>query len=175
MFDYESKLVDSSRILADILVADIGDSQDKYSEMMAVAMLDKYPVSMRAARILTLCTSKNPTLIRPHIKTIIQSLESTKVEGVRRGFFKILSEVPDLINEECLGLLADLAFDWMGDPKQAIAIRVYAIDLLLHVVKKYPDLRYEFVGNLETIMEDGSSGLKSKCKHTLRKLNNIRR
>jgi len=173
MFDYESKLVDSSRILADILVEDIGNSKEKYSEMVAVAMLDKYPVSMRAARILTLCKSKNQTLIKPHIKTIVRSLKNLKVEGVKRGFLKILSEVPDIIKEDCLGLLADMAFDWMGDPKQAIAIRVYAIDLLLYVVKKYPDLTHEFASNLETIMEDGSSGLKSKSKHTMRKLNNI--
>jgi len=173
MFNYESKLVDSSRILADILVADIGNSQEKYNEMVAVALMDKYPVSMRAARILTLCKSKNQTLVKPHIKTIVQSLKSIKVEGVKRGFLKILSEVPDIINEDCIGLLTDLAFDWMGDPKKAIAIRVYSIDLLMHVVKKYPDLGHEFASNMETIMEDGSSGLKSKCKHTLRKLNNI--
>ena len=174
MFDYKSKLVDSSRMLADILAEDIGNSQKKYNEMLAVAMLDKYPVSMRAARILTLCESKNRTLIKPHIKTIVQSLAKIKVEGAKRGFLKILSEIPDVINEESLGLLADMAFDWIGDPKQAIAIRVYSIDLLLYVVKKYPDLVHEFASNLEIIMEDGSSGLKYKCRHTLKQLRNIR-
>lgn len=174
MFEYESKLVDSSRILADILAGEIVTSQKKYDEMLSVAMLDKYPVSMRAARILGLCQIKNEILIKPHIRKIVQSLNKIKIEGVKRGFLKILSENPDLINEDSLGLLADMAFEWIVDPKQAVAIKIYSVDLLVFVVKKYPELVQELVSSLEIAMEDGSKGVKSKCKHTLKKLRQIR-
>lgn len=169
MFDYTAKLVDSSRQLADFLAEDIGDSQEKFDEMLTVALQDKYPVSMRAARILALCKSRKQ-LIRPHIPEIVKSLQGINVVGVKRGLLKILSEMPQVIDEDSIGILTDLSFDWMADAKQEIAIRVYAIDLLLSVVKKYPDLIQEFRSSLETIMEDSSTGLSSRCKYAIRKL-----
>jgi len=169
VFDYKSKLVDSSRLLADILVEDIDNSEEKVNEMMSVALLDNYPVSMRTARILTLCAEKNSTLI--HIHTMLQSLQIVKVTGVRRGFLQILSKLPECLDEDSLGILTDLAFQWMNNPKEAISIRYYSIQFGLYVVKKYPEIKAEFISILESMMMEDSAVLKAKCRNTIRLLN----
>ncbi|MGD2035761.1 MAG: hypothetical protein PVF73_11930 [Bacteroidales bacterium] len=171
MFDYKSKLADSSRLLADILVKEIGDSPEKFDEMMNVTLLDIYPYSMRAARILALCSENNAKLMNKHIGKMALALKSLKVEGVRRGFLKILSDHPENIDEHSWGIITDLAFDWLGNPKEAISIRYYCMELLLYLQHQYPELKEEFVSILESIVRESSQGLKTKCRHTLKRLN----
>jgi hypothetical protein len=171
MLNYELKLVDSSKLLADILVDDIGNSLKKFKEMLDVALLDKYPESMRAARILALCAEKNKKLVCPYVNQLVQQLEHVNVEGVKRGFLKILSENSECLDEDSWGIIANLAFEWMNNPKEAISIRYYCIDLMGQLQDQYPEIKEELISILESIMEDESKGLRTKCIKTLRKLN----
>ena len=131
MYNYESKLVDSSRLTADIIVADIGNSDKKYTEILELTLRDEYPKSMRAARILALATRNNCSLFIPHLPKVIDSIGSLKVEGVKRGFLYILAELPVELTEEMLGIVTDCCFTWLTDTKEAIAIRYYAIEILV--------------------------------------------
>ncbi len=171
MPNYESKLVDSSRLLADILVDDIGNSLKKYKEMLDVAFLDKYPESMRATRILALCAEKNKKLVCPYVNQIVHQLEHMNVEGVKRGFLKILSENSECLDEDSWGIITNLAFEWMNNPKEAISVRYYCIDLITQLQDQYPEIREELISILESIMEDESGGLRTKCAKTIQKLN----
>ena len=170
MRNYESKLVDSSRIIADMLVIDIGSDPERFQEMLSICLRDKYPLSMRASRIVALCTEKYPHLINDHIDLLIQSMDKIKVEGVRRGFLKIFAEQKPPLTEDQTGYLTDLAFRWLGNSKEAIAVRYYCILILLRVCENYPELRNELVLTLRSLKEDGSPGLQSISKQVLRKL-----
>lgn len=174
MFDYESKLVDSSRFIADLVVAEIGSDTNKFAEVMELALRDKYPLSMRAARVIALTTEKNIELIVPHLQDMIDGLDTLRVEGVKRSFLKILAEMPVELNEDMIGLLTDRAFNWLVDPKEAIAIRYYAIDILLKVVKQYPEIKIEFAEALNSILSNDSVALKTKCRKVINYLNKIK-
>jgi hypothetical protein len=173
MYDYELKLIDSSRMIADILVADIGNIQEKYDEMMALALRDEYPLSMRAARIVALCSFKHLNLVKPHLKSIIKILPCAKVDGLKRSFLKILAELPVYIDEEELGKLTGTAFEFLSDHKQSVAIRVFSIDILVNIGKRYPDIKFELKTILESVIPEGSAGLRAKCRKTLKTLNPI--
>ena len=162
MRNYKSKLVDNSRLLADILVKDIGNDTVRFKEMMNLALLDRYPLSMRAARVVALTAEGHPDFLIPFIPQLISRLQHLTTEGVRRSFLKTLSEHSYPFSEEQLGILADLAFTWLSDPKEAIAIRYYSIEILLIVAKLYPEIRIELKSILEELLEDQSSGLRAK-------------
>jgi len=53
---------------------------------------------MRAARVIQLCSEKNTKLIEPFLNNLISIILETNVEGVKRGFLKILSEMKDITN-----------------------------------------------------------------------------
>jgi hypothetical protein len=166
----EAQLVDSSRIIADIVVANIGNDQELFDEAVSLMLRDTYPLSMRAARVIQLVAVKHPDLLRSNVDKFVKCLQTSKVDGVKRSVLKILSETPVYIGEELFGELADVSFQLAEDPKEAIAIRAFAIDILLKVVKKYPEVKPELRAILESMLPECSVGLKTKCRKILKKL-----
>ena len=128
---------------------------------------------MRAARVIALVTELHPELVHPYVNEIILKLSSWQTEGLRRSFLKILSEISYSYNEDQLGILTDLAFTWLTDPKEAIAIRYYSIAILLIVSKKYPEIKGELSTLLNELAEDSSSGLKTKSVKVLNYLKKL--
>jgi hypothetical protein len=173
MHNYEAKLVDSSRLIADMLVADIGDDRDKFAEMMMLSFRDEYPLSMRAARVIALCVENNTTLIIPHLQRMVDTIDTISVEGVKRSFLKIFAEMPVELNEDMLGILTDRSFNWLVDPKEAIAIRYYAIDILVKVVKLYPEIKIELTESLNSLLDDDSTALHTKGRKVLKYLDKL--
>jgi hypothetical protein len=169
------QLVDSSRRIADIVVANIGHDEDLFSETVLLMFEDKYPISMRAARIVQLISHKYPEMIKPHIPELIGKFSGLKVEGARRSILKILSETPVYISEDLLGELADKCFGYISDMNEAIAVRAFSIDLLMKIAKKYPEIKPEIAAVLESIIPEASVGLKNKCQKMIVKLYKTRK
>ena len=170
MYNYELKLVDSSRVIADILTADIADDQDRFDEMFEIALQNCYPLSMRAARIVEICVSKHRKFILTHLNKLPEYIEASDVDGVKRSFLKILSETPLPQDENFLGRLTELSFSFVENNNEAIAVRAFSIDILLKISKTYPDLKSELIPLLQNMAEDSSKGLESKCNKILKKL-----
>jgi hypothetical protein len=172
MVSIEKQLVESSRTLIDMVVASIGNNQELFDETMELMYLDKYPVSMRAAWIAYLVSNKFPQLVKPHLNRLMYTLKITKVDGVKRSILKMFIETPYKLSDEVYGELADIAFTFVQDQKQAIAVRAFSIDILLKVSKIYPEITNEIAAILEGILPDCSRGLKNKCQKILLHLNN---
>lgn len=170
MNSIEEQLVDSSRVIADVVVANIGINQELFDETVLLVMKDEYPLSMRAARIIQLVAEKHPNMMRVHVQDFINCLKHSKIDGVKRCLLKIFAEAPVYITEDQIGELTDLCFAFAEDQKEAIAIRAFAIDFLLKVMKQFPELKTELKSVLESIIPDGSVGLKHKCRKILKKL-----
>jgi hypothetical protein len=168
MYNYETRLVDSSRIIADILVADVNNDQDKFDEILMLALKDEYPLSMRAARIVVLSSFKNINLIKPHTNILLKALSTAKVDGLKRSILKIFAEFPLHLDDDSIGQLTEISFDLINDRNQSIATRAFAIGILAKVIRKFPDLKFEMKAVLESVLEDGSVGLKKKCSKTLK-------
>ncbi|MBN2485546.1 MAG: hypothetical protein JXB34_06205 [Bacteroidales bacterium] len=166
----EEQLIDSSRVIADIVVTNIGKSQELFDQALALMLADKYPLSMRAARVVQLSAEKYPEMLRPHIQTLINTLLKSKIDGVKRCTLKVLLETKVFIDEEQLGELADICFRFASEPGEAIAIRAFSIDILFKVVKKYPEIKPELKAILESVTIDASAGLKNKCTKLLKVL-----
>jgi len=52
--------IDSSRTIADIAITEVNNNQKLFTEAMAIANKDVYPLSMRAARVIDECAEQNP-------------------------------------------------------------------------------------------------------------------
>lgn len=170
MSSLETQLIESSRVLTDIIVSNIGSNQEQFDELMELMYLDKYPISMRAAWAAYLVSEKAPQLVSPHLEKLINALPTAKVDGLKRSALKMLCNAAYDLSEESIGKLADIAFTFAEDANQAIAIRAFSIDIIMKVVKVYPDITNELIAILESIMPDGSKGLKNKCGKLLIKL-----
>jgi len=155
-------------MIADVIVAEIGSDKEKFDEMLMLALKDEYPLSMRASRVVVLSTFKYNSLINSHIPVLIKTLPNSKTDCVKRSILKIFAELPLHLDDESIGKLTDICFNLLNDRNQSIATRAFAIGVLIKVIKKFPDIRFELKAVLESVMQDGSVGLKSKCRKTLK-------
>lgn len=160
----ESFLVQSSRKLTDLLVEHIGADQDLFDEAMALVLKDEYPLSMRAAWALSFCVNKHPFLLEPHLSRVIDLLPKTQVDGVKRCMLKAIVESGIHIPEENLGLLADIAFNFVENRQEKVAIRALSLEALYLVLKAYPEFENEFIALLEEVSKEDIPGMKSKSR-----------
>ena len=172
MPNIEDLLVVSSKQMVEMLVVQIGNKQSLFDELMELMYRDTYPVSMRAAWVAIYVAEKHPELAYSHIPKICTILPDVKVDGVKRCILKILITTPYKFSDDDLGLLADITFTLATDPAQAIAVRAFSLDILLIVLKTYPEITPELIAVMESIIPDGSRGLKNKCIKTIRILQN---
>lgn len=169
---YYSSLLntDSSRAIADIISEHVGNCQENFDVLFDFCFSHPYPVSMRAARALQFCVEKYPELMNPYLDKIVELTISTKIEGVKRGFLKIMSENIDPTDLNNSGLLVDKCVDWALSKNEKPAIRYYSIDILLKISKKEPSLKNEVLSVFEILLNDSSPSVISKVKRALRSI-----
>lgn len=170
MASIEEQLVETSRRVVDIVTANIGNSQELFDETMELVYRDEAPISMRASWVAFFVCEKYPWLARPHLVRLLKLLPNAKVDGTKRTALKLLSDAMFELSEAHFGELADICFTFAEDPKEAIAIRAFSLDILLNVRKKYPEIKPELIAIMESMMPDGSRGLKNKCSKAIKML-----
>lgn len=168
-FDISAVLVDSSRLVADLAVEMVILQPAYFRFFVDGCFTCKYPLSMRSARVVQLCASKNPRLFQPYAAEYLEPFLNSKVDGVRRCFLKVYTESCDISVLDNLGLLIDKAFEWVADAKQPIAIRAFSIDLIMKMIKIEPDLIPEFIALIGHAEMTFGAGMQSKLRK-LRKL-----
>ncbi|MCK9618068.1 MAG: hypothetical protein M0R21_09575 [Lentimicrobiaceae bacterium] len=161
----------SERAVADMVVDKVERDSEKFAAVLALCFSEKYPISMRAARVVQLCCSKYPKLLVPHYENVILLLAQTKVSGVKRNFLKIFDEYSELKNIPNPGVLLNLCFDWLNNPSEDIAIRVFAMGVLYKFAKSEPDLTNELSLVIQNQLEyETSPGFINKAGKILKKL-----
>lgn len=166
--NFEAQLVDSSRIIADMVAENVGDNQDHFNKLMELSFRGKPKISMRASRVATLCVEKHPHLIEPHLDRIIYYLPTD--ESIRKNFLKVLAETSLSFNEDQLGYLFDNCFEILISEKSSIASKAYSMHILYNISQIEPDLKIELISAIEEEVPKGSSGIKYIGRAILKKL-----
>jgi hypothetical protein len=158
---------DSSRAIADIIIGEVGDNPEYFKILFEYCLTKPYPVSMRSARALQFCVENHKNLINPFLDKIVNFTINTKVEGVRRSFLKVISELPDIINLNDSGFLINQCFEWIVSQNENPAIKVYSIDVIYNACKAEPLLRNELISVLDLVREDSSIAVRTRVKKIL--------
>ena len=166
--NFEEQLVDSSRIIADMVAGNVGDSEEHFKALMELSFSGKPKIAMRASRVATICVEKYPFLIKPYLDRIIYSLPND--ESIKKNFLKVLAETDLKFTEEQLGYLFDNCFEMLINDKSSIATKVYCMQILYNVSEVEPDLKIELISAIEEQVPKGSSGVKYFGKAILKKL-----
>jgi hypothetical protein len=166
--DFEAQLVDSSRFIAELVAANVGNDAGHFKKLMDLSFSRKQKVSMRASRAAIFCVEKFPHLIEPYLDKIIRLLP--KDECVRKNFMKILAEIPLEFTEDQLGILIESCFEMLLSDKSSIANKAYSMELLYKISEIEPDLKIELISAIEEQIPKGSSGIKVIGRRLLKKL-----
>jgi len=139
-------------------------------ELVDLFLHDEKLVTQRIAWILSHVADKNPGLILPYFKVLIDKVQEKGVHvAVKRNVARILefAEIP----EDLHGAAMNLCFDLLVDPKETVAVRCNCMTVLANLSTKYPEIKNE----LRLIIEDAlngetTAGFRSRAGRTLKQI-----
>ena len=162
--DFESMLVDSSRIVADMVVSQVGRDSVQMDELYRLAIEKTGKLAMRSARAFDLVDEAEPGMAAPYISKIRSSISTIKHQSVVRCFLRTMLRYPLPADDEDLGRYYQFAIDLIQDSKKPIALRYYGMFIAHQIALDLPDLRFELLPLFDEVMRDDQGALKSRAR-----------
>jgi hypothetical protein len=159
---------EASRNQIDYVLKFVGEDHNNISTLVDLTLFGKYPHSNRAGWTLDILDRKRPDLVNPYIEKILKNLENVKSDSIKRPVFAILSRRK--FQKKHQAFLIDYGFDILQNPKEKVAAKIYAMDILANIVEEEPDLMQELFSVIEFQYNEGSSGFKAHAKMLRKRL-----
>lgn len=142
-------LPDSHRATADLAVNVLLQKPALLETMFAVSCSNEYPWDMRAANVIEKADEKKPTFAANLVSEILQHLPNFKNDGPKRQYLRMLIRYSMIIDEDLAGLLYDRALIISCNPAESTGIRHNAIQVLLKLTKRFPEIQQEVFETLQ--------------------------
>lgn len=168
--NWENLLVDSSRAVVDMVVDHVGTSEDSLRELFELALLQKGKLAMRAARVVDIADENNPGFGAFLVDDMYRILGDLTHHSVLRTFQRMLTRYPLPEDDEMLVTLLDQSMHWATSDSYPVAVRYYGLYNLQRLCLKEPDLRYEVIPLMESLMNESSFGLQHRIKQMKKEL-----
>jgi len=150
----------------------VGESEKRFKELLELFLYDSYRVSQRSAWVVSFVAEKHPKLIQNNIQALVNRLfdEGLPV-AVKRNVIRVLQfiHVPKNLQAKVM----NLCFDFLSDPKETIAVRVFSMTVLANLAKVYPEIKNEIIQVIEAGSKNSSAGYKARQRKVLKILEQI--
>lgn len=166
--NFEELLVDSSRVLADLVVDRVGDDTGLLDQLYRIALREDGQISMRAARAFDLADEARPGFAKKYLDDITGRIPGLKHVSVKRCFMRTLSRYELTENEELLGIFYDYCFRLVTSQTAPVAVRYYGMYFAYRTCLREPGLKFEMIPMLEEVMRNDSPGMKVRAKDFLK-------
>ena len=149
----------------------IGNDPDRFNELVQLLLNGTYRVTQRAAWPLSLCIEKNPLLANPHLNVLIKNLAKPELhDAVKRNTLRLLQYID--IPKKLHGLTIETCFRLLQDPKEPVAVRVFAMTVAANIAKEFPELKKELLLIMEDQIPYGTAGYVARAKKIIKQLKN---
>lgn len=148
------------------LVRWIGDDPQRVALLMEIFLGTQYRLTQRSAWVLRYVGEAHPSLMAPWLGSMIDAMRQPDAhDAVKRNVLNVFEvlEIP----AEHFDNLADISFQLLENPQEAIAIRCAAMTVLTKICRFVPELLPELELLLESRIDQGSPGMQSRTRKTL--------
>jgi hypothetical protein len=163
----------SERVVADLAIRVIENNPESFKDVLDLCFLEKYPLSMRAARTIQLYCEKYPEAIYPYLEEAVEKTIRSQIAGVRHNFLKIFALFIDLDKLNDPGPLLNTCFEWLLDARLTPAVRIHSMGVIYKLGLKEPELLHELELTIELLMEEAEPSMKSYGRKMLGNLNRL--
>lgn len=147
----------------------IGGLEERFADLMEVFFDGNTRKNQYAAGIMIHCVDRWAYLLNPYVERLILNLQDPNLhDAIKRNTVRVLQDVE--IPEKLHGMMAEIAFTYLQNPTEAIAIKVFSMTIVYNLTKKYPELKEELRFILEEQMPFQSAGFRSRAGKILRDL-----
>ena len=157
----------SKEIVLQVLNA-IHEDPSRMEELMNCFFDEDLRLCQYASWPAGMIADSKPELIIPYLEKMLDNLETPHHDAVIRNTFRTLQNLD--IPEELEGLAFEKAFNFLANPQNAIAIRVFAMSVCGNIAQKYPELKHELIPVIEEQLPYGSAGFKNRGMKVLKAL-----
>lgn len=130
-------------------------------EMIQILQGDSIVNRQRAAAALRCASDHSLDLFFPYLDQLLNAAKDPKHPAVARTTMRIFSMIT--VPEVLQGEIVDLAFHYLSDLKETIAVRVFAMTVISNHLEAYPDLANELEIVLKSGWDSGSAGYKNRA------------
>ncbi|HPS63308.1 MAG TPA: hypothetical protein PLK82_09615 [Bacteroidales bacterium] len=163
-------LAEMSRRNTDLVADLVGKRPEVFDELFRLYLGGGDPVDRRAAWVIDLVTESQPGFLEGRQEEIIRHLPLFRHDGLKRHSLRMLSRLPLPSGEEAAGVLMQTCFDWLLSPAEAVAAKVYCMDILVRFAEIEPDLRREVSDTIEWRIGEETPGFRTHAAKLLKKL-----
>ena len=161
-------MVETSRRNTDLIADIIINKPALFVELVAIFLRNEEPLSRRAAWVVDTVAEKFPNLLDPYLESIGASLPRFDHDGLKRLSLRMLSRSP--LPQKYLGDLMNICFDWLISPKESVAVKVYAMEILYRMSNEEPELKKELADSIEWRLSEETPGFQNHGLKLLKKL-----
>lgn len=165
----EQILKEHTRANCDTILNWIGNSQSRFDELFELFLNDEYRVVQRAAWPLSNAVIAHPHLIKKHFGALLKNIKKPGIHGsVRRNTVRLLAHIE--IPKKFHGDVMNSCFDYLLDPNEDVAVKVFSLTVLEHLSKQYPEIAPELRTIIEERWDTETAAFRSRGKKILKKL-----
>ncbi len=109
---------------------------------MNLFLKGEHVVTQRLAWVVGICAEKNPSLVRPYLRRLVEKMQEPDVhDAVKRNVVRMLQCID--IPAPLLGTVATLCFDYLSNPATPIAVKCCSMTVIARLAEKEPELGRE--------------------------------
>src|SRR5260221_6195116 len=144
----------------------VGDDPKRFAEMMGLMLGPVYRISQRAAWPVSYCVEEHPELIGPYWGKLAAQLERDDAHvAVRRNVARLLQFVD--IPKRYGGRIFDACYKLVDDPKETVAVRVFAMTVAATIAQNSPELINELKLIATKYPQAATAGFRSRARRVL--------
>lgn len=169
----EAVRTEHSKVMACRIADYIADDASRFAVLMDVFFGDDYRQTQRASWPFGMVVEQFPELLLPYYTRVIAMLSQQDVHvAVKRNLLRVLQF--QLIPEDYEGEVLDKAFTLFESKNEAIAVRVFAMQVVYNLSRKFPEIQPEIKWIIEESMPFASAAFKSRGGKILKELSKNR-
>jgi len=165
---FRELLVKNSKEIALQVLNAIEEQPSRMEELMNCFFDEDLRICQHASWPAGMIADQNPKLIIPYLEKMLNNLDTPLHDAVIRNTFRTLQNLD--VPEEIEGLAFEKAYDFLANPQNAIAIRVFAMSVCGNIARKYPELKEELIPLIEEQLPYGSAGFINRGMKVLKAL-----
>jgi hypothetical protein len=139
----------------EIVARELSQDAEGFGVLMSLALNNPKQRSWRAAYLADKIHDNFPELLWPYFPLIIERLKTETNASKRRHWLKLISM--NQMEAQYLAFLFDYCIKAFTSSKEAVAVRVHAMQILFNISEAEPDLKPEVLEIIEHEMEYHSS------------------
>ncbi|HAO47775.1 MAG TPA: hypothetical protein PLZ45_09725 [Ferruginibacter sp.] len=152
------------------IVTWVGSNQSRFAELFSLFLHDEYRVVQRASWPVSYCVQAHPSLIGIHWKQLLKNLHKTNLhDAVKRNSIRLMQDIK--IPEKYHGEVMTICFEYLGSPKETVAVKVFSMKVLGNLATRYPEIAPELKILIEDQLPDQTPGFKSCARKVLKQIN----